>query len=207
MNTVLLKGTIRDIKESHNINGIQYDQANIIVKRGTDKEDIISLKFKKFCNKYREGDFVELTGNLRSYSQKIDDNHNRVSLYVFTYFDQIPYEYIMNNETNSVELSGRICKVEKLRDTSSGKCNLHFILANNIISEDKNQKLNNYIPSCAWGKLAIDLSKKLQISDKVIVRGQLHSRTYKKQLENGETEYRTAHELLVTELEWDNSNE
>lgn len=86
-----------------------------------------------------------------------------------------------------------------MRTTKTGKQNLHFILANNIISEDNRQKLNNYIPSVAWGKLANQL-KNIKINDKIKLQGELHSRTYKKQLENGDLEIRTAHELLVTKV-------
>ena len=41
----------------------------------------------------------------------------------------------------------------------------------------------------------------LKISDKVSIEGELHSRTYKKTLDNGEIEIKTAHELVVTNLE------
>ena len=61
-------------------------------------------------------------------------------------------------------------------------------------------KLNNYIPSVVWGKLALSLVD-LKVSDKVRVKGELHSRTYKKVMPNGEIEFKTAHELIVTELE------
>ena len=47
--------------------------------------------------------------------------------------------------------------------------------------------------------MAIECSD-LKVSDKVSVKGQLHSRTYRKVLDNGEIEFRTAHELLIEEL-------
>lgn len=201
MNEVILKGIIRDITSSHVINNVEYDQANLITTRHDGKEDILSLKFKKFSNIYKEGDEIELTGNIRSYSQKIDENKNKVSLYVFTYFD-LPSTDIENfaDITNEVILDGRICKIDSLRITQNGKANLHFVIANNIISSDGSQKLNNYIPCVVWGRLAYKLQD-LAISTKVQVRGELHSRTYKKTLENGELDIRTAHELVIQDLE------
>lgn len=201
MNEVILKGIIRDITSSHVINNVEYDQANLITTRHDGKEDILSLKFKKFSNIYKEGDEIELTGNIRSYSQKIDENKNKVSLYVFTYFD-LPSTDIENfaDITNEVILDGRICKIDSLRITQNGKANLHFVIANNIISSDGSQKLNNYIPCVVWGRLAYKLQD-LAISTKVQVRGELHSRTYKKILENGELDIRTAHELVIQDLE------
>ena len=52
----------------------------------------------------------------------------------------------------------------------------------------------------AWGNCAKEIEK-LHISDKIKVKGQLHSRTYKKVLPDGELEFRTAHEGVVTEFE------
>lgn len=201
MNEVILRGAIRDIASSHVINGVEYDQANLIVTRNDGKEDILSLKFKKFSNIYSDGDQIELIGNLRSYSQKISPVKNKVSLYVFTYFDTPSTDYENYSDiSNEVLLDGRICKIDDLRMTSNGKANLHFTIANNIISADGSQKLNNYIPCVAWGKLAYALQG-LTISTCVQVKGELHSRTYKKQLDDGEIEIRTAHELVIKELE------
>ena len=198
MNEVILKGQIRDITSSHIINGVEYDKANLITIRNDGKEDILSLKFKRFSNVYSDGDNIELVGNLRSYSRKLDENKSKVDLYVFTYFDT-PSTDLENyaDITNQVIIDGRICKVDELRTTRNGKNNIHFILANNIISLD--QKLNNYIPAVAWGRLAFELND-LHVSDQVKIKGQLHSRTYKKILPDGELEIRTAHELVVNDL-------
>ena len=125
-----------------------------------------------------------------------------MELYVFTYFNT-PSTDTENyaDISNKVVLDGRICKIDELRTTKNGKSNLHFIIANNILSA--NQKLNNYIPSVAWGKLALQLNTiGLRVSDKVNVVGELHSRIYKKQLDNGELELRTAYELVVNDLEF-----
>ena len=51
-----------------------------------------------------------------------------------------------------------------------------------------------------WGKLAI-LASTLHVNDKISVIGELHSRVYKKILDNGEMELRTAHELVISSLE------
>ena len=201
MNEVILRGILRDITSSHVINNVEYDQANLIVTRNDGKEDILSLKFKRFSNVYSDGDKVELVGNIRSYSQKISPTKNKVSLYVFTYFDTPSTDFENYSDTNNeVLLDGRVCKIDDLRMTSNGKANLLFVLANNIISADGSQKLNNYIPCVAWGKLAYALQT-LTVSTSVRVKGELHSRTYKKQLENDEIEIRTAHELVIKELE------
>ena len=194
MNSIQLKGLIRNIQPSHKIGDIEYDQADLIVSRKNGKDDIITIKFKKYSNKYSEGDLVELTGNIRSYSRKLNDGKNKVSLYVFTYFD-LPE----NDEINHFELDGRICKIEPLRITKNGKANIHFIIANNLIIEETNQKLNSYLPCIAWGNLAKKIEQ-LNVNDKILLTGEFHSREYKKQLNDEEFEFRVAHECVVKEF-------
>lgn len=191
MNKVILKGLLTNIKPSHKIKDIEYDQADLIIPRKDGKEDIVSIKFKKFSNRYDSNTIVELSGNIRSYSQKLDDGKNKVSLYVFTYFD-VPE----SEETNFVEMDGRICKIEQLRKTKSGKSNIHFILANNLVINETNQKLNSYIPCIAWGNTAKEISN-LKVNDRVSIKGELHSREYKKILSEDTFEIRVAHECLV----------
>ena len=75
-----------------------------------------------------------------------------------------------------------------------------MILANNIISENNNYKLNNYIPIVFWGKLAKEASK-LQVNDIIELTGQLHSRNYNKlNPVTGEQEIKVAHEIVVTDF-------
>lgn len=197
-NKIVLKGIIKNIQPSHTINDIEYDKANLIVKRDTGKEDILDLKFKRFSNVYKDDQEIELVGNIRSYSRQLSDGKNKVDIYVFTYFDRP--DDLDKEVVNAFELSGRICKIEELRQTTTGKHNIHFILANNIKTEVKAQKLNNYLPCVAWGKLAKETSK-FSVNDAVRITGEFHSREYKKTLENGEVEFKIAHELLISSIE------
>ena len=194
MNEIILKGLIRNIKTSHVIDGTEYCKSDLIVKNNyTGNDDVISLKFKRFSNRYKENDIAEIYGNIRSYSQRNNDGTNHVSIYVFTYQDLIQGDL---QDNNFARIDGRICKIEPLRTTKSGKQNIHFTIANNIISDKTGQKVNSYIPCTAWGKLALSLSQ-LSINDFIEITGELHSREYKKQLPNNEIEIKVAHELVV----------
>lgn len=196
MNEVKLKGILKNIEHSHEINGTEFSKAELICKRESGQEDNINIKFKSFCNPYKNNDIIEIKGNLRSYSERISDTKNKVNIYVFTYFDRPEDEEEVNN---SVTIDGRICKINELRINKQGKHNLHFILANNILSTKGKKRLNCYIPCIVWGQLAKDMSE-LKISDKVELKGQLHSREHKILNDKGEVEFRVAHELLVTEF-------
>ncbi len=197
MNDIRLSGIIKNIQHSHNIGDISFDKAQLIVNRGNGYEDVINLRFKSFSNKYKDNDKISITGNIRSYSYKVSEDKNRVIIYVFTYFDELSDEDNVNNEAI---IDGRICKINDLRTTKSGKHNIHFILANNLHSQDNEKRLNSYIPCIAWGKIAKEIEK-YSVNTKLKVKGQLHSREHMKKLENGDVEIRIAHELLVTEFE------
>ena len=197
MNEIILRGIIRNIKPSHIVNNTEYYQAEVITQRKDKKEDSVIIKFKKHLNKYKELDNIELVGNIRSYTKQLEDGKNKVSIYVFTYQDYPPEEE--NPVNNSFIVDGRICKINELRTTSNGKKNLHFILANNIFTNN-GQKINNYLPVTCWGNLAQQVSE-MNVNDKITIKGELHSRTYHKLNDMNEKEYNVTYELLMTNLE------
>jgi hypothetical protein len=191
MNNVKLKGILRDIEHSHSIGDIEYDKADLIVQRENGIDDIISLRFKKFSNTYKDGDTVSLVGNVRSYSKQLNDGKNKVDIYVFTYFDS-PEE---DDITNSVIVDGRICKIEDVRILPNGKKNIHFIVANNLVTSG-GKKLNSYLPCIAWGKTAQEISN-MCVNDFIQISGKLQSREYKKYIAEDDFEIRIAHEVYV----------
>ena len=194
MNEIKLCGTIRNIEYSHSIGDIDYDKANLIVQRENGIDDIVSLRFKKFSNTYKDGDTVSLTGNVRSYSKQLLDGKNKVDFYVFTYFDSQEEDDV----TNSFVIDGRICKIEGVRILPNGKKNIHFIVANNLVTGD-GKKLNSYLPCIAWGKTAQEISN-MRVNDIVQISGKLQSREYKKYISDDDFEIRIAHELYVDSI-------
>lgn len=201
MNKISLKGMIRNIEYSHNIEDIEYQKAELIVPRTDGEDDVINLKFKRYSNQYTDGQIVSLKGNIRSYSQRLEGGKNKVELYVFTYFD-IPETDENDHELiNYFELDGKVCKIDKLRKNQEGKESFHFILANNIFVEDKNTRIDTYLPCVCFGECARKLSKELSVGDPIYVKGQLHSRTYRKYYDNGEMEIKTAHEAVISSYE------
>ena len=199
MNIIRLKGVLQDVQDSHMINDIEFSKAHLIVPRVDGKEDVLNVRFKKFSNPYEENQEVTFSGNIRSYSSKLDSGKNKVELYVFTYFDQPDLDEHDQEYTNFLELDGRICKIDELRTTRGGKKNIHFIVANNLIVSSGEKKLNSYVPCIAWGELAEKLAT-LHVNSKIELTGQLHSREYKKHFSDGTFEFRIAHEVEVTSV-------
>lgn len=200
MNTIRLKGVLRNIQDSHTINGIEFSRANLIVPREDGKEDTLNVRFKKYSLPYQEDQEVSFSGNIRSYSAKLDSGKNKVELYVFTYFDQPDLDENDHEYTNFLELDGRICKLDEVRKTRNGKTNIHLILANNLIVSEGSKKLNSYVPCIAWGEVADTLAG-LHVDSQIKLKGQLHSREYKKTFADGTFEFRVAHEVEITFVE------
>lgn len=199
MNSIRLKGVLTNIQESHVINNIEFNKANLIVARDDGSEDVLNVRFKKFSNPYEEGQEVTLSGNVRSYSSRLEDGKNKVELYVFTYFDQPDLNENDEEYINFLELDGRICKLDELRTTRSGKKNIHLILANNLLVSDGAKKLNSYVPCIAWGSVAERLNE-LDVNSSIQIFGQLHSREYKKNFPDGTFEFRVAHEVVIDDF-------
>ena len=177
MNTIRLKGVLRDIQDSHTINDIEFSKAHLVVPKDNGQEDILNIRFKKYSNPYGEDQEITLSGNVRSYSSKLDSGKNKVELYVFTYFDQPDLNENDQEYTNFLELDGRICKIDELRTTKTGK-------------------KNSYIPCIAWGHVAEQFAN-MPVNTQVTVTGSLHSRDYKKYFPDGSFEFRVAHEVEI----------
>lgn len=199
MNTIRLKGVLQNIQDSHKINDIEFSKAHLIVARPDNSEDILNVRFKKFCNPYVENQLVSFSGNVRSYSSKLPSGKNKVELYVFTYFDQPDLNENDEEYVNFLELDGRICKIDELRSTRSGRKNIHLIIANNLIVSDGAKKLNSYLPCIAWDDVACRLAN-LAVDAKIALIGQLHSREYKKKFPDGSCEFRVAHEIEIEDF-------
>lgn len=202
MNMINIKGYVRDLKYSHRIKNTEYYKCSLLSRRENGLEDVIELKFKKdYCN-FKDGDLIEVTGNVRSYSHLVNGK-NKVDIYVFTNSD-MPQAIVQaeGDSWNKVEITGRICKTNPLRELKNNKCNIYFTLANNITAEEKNIKLNSYIPIIAWNNLARKISG-FKVGDLIKITGELHSREYKKLInpETEEFEIRIAHELLAFDAE------
>lgn len=157
------------------------------VPRLSGQADVIPVLISK-AHKDRivVGNEIALKGSIRTFDIKQGD---RTKLIVTVY----ARELIPVNESdkrNLVELEAFICKspVFRLTPMKSEICDL-------ILAARRNETVNDYVPSIAWGRLAKTLSHQ-KVGSVVHVMGRLQSRQYNKQL--GDTiEVRTAYELSI----------
>lgn len=200
MNQIRIEeGIVLDITPSHKLGDVDYEQMNVVVKNSNNKESLLTLKYKKYDNKfYTVGSRVNCLGTIRSYSEK-QDGKNHVLIYISTDFSET--EPLFEDVTlypSSAIVDGTICSIEPLRELTSGKCNIHFILANNISVESNGnvRSYNSYIPCIAWGNLAKKIAQH-QIGDKILINdGELRSREYVKH-SSEQDEIKLCHELYI----------
>ena len=190
MNIVKLRGVIQDISFSHELKGVSYYKANLIVRRQNAKEDIIELKFKRYSCVYSEGDYITLQGNLRTYLD-ISKDRSILKHYVFTYFD-IPEDF-SEDTNNEVLITGIVKRLQPIQTLKDGKELRKFTLTNTI-QKETGEIVSS--PKCVvFGKLA----KEVYLEDgmKVKLRGELHSRSFM----SSDDVFVVQHDLYVSSFE------
>lgn len=140
----------------------------------------------------REGDFVEITGQIRTYNENVD-GRNKLNVVIFA------RELLTNEDVeyyeNYVFIEGYVCKLPVKRTSPMGRdiCDL-------MIAVNRMYNKSDYIPCIAWGRNA-SFAEKLDVGTKVYIEGRLQSREYKKKLADGSAEIRCAYEVSVLRLE------
>ena len=188
MNTILLRGTVASkIKFSHSSHGENFYEFRLKSERKSKKEDvIICLVPEIVLDKclIKENEQIEVQGEIRTISSK---GHKHI--YVFVQDAMCGDELNSLPDVNEVKMDAFICIQPNLRRTvKSNRMVCDFIAASN------RQYGSDYIPCITWGRNAIRTSE-FDVGTRVKVLGRLQSREYKKKIDDGTYEVRTAYEL------------
>lgn len=148
----------------------------VSVQRKSDAVDVVEMLFSANTNGICRGDHVKASGQICSYY----DNTRvvgklRVCLNVWCIY---PTMYTTNK--NFILFNATLTQKPNIRKTPSGKniCDLMF-----AVNSDGFFKAC-YIPSIAWGTLALTLQD-MRVGDKICIVGRLQSREFTKYI-NGE---------------------
>lgn len=162
------------------------DTLPVLLEEGTDaynylveldsKKDITGLMF-----------LIEGRVHTRSYRTKNGSNQLNITVRAETIEERSEY----SENTNAVGMIANVCKMKGMRITPRGIRITDIML---MCGPD-------YIPAIAWNGTAIRVAERLQKGDKIFLQGRLQSRRYRKELKNGETEYRTCYELSIERYE------
>ena len=186
MNKIVLAGLVTEEPIfSHEVHGERFYRFRLLSSRQSGNRDVLMCTVPEIIkNGISEGNMVKVLGEIRTRNVRENDkNHLEITVFVK---EVLLYE----EDENNVELDGFICKEPVYRETPFGRQITDLIVASN---RERNYK-SDYIPCIAWGRNAIRTSE-FDVGTRVKVSGRLQSREYKKKIDDGIYEVRTAYEL------------
>ena len=185
MNKIVLAGLVTEEPTfSHEVHGEKFYRFYLSSSRQSGYCDVLMCTVPEIIkNGISEGNKVNVFGEIRTRNvHEADKNHLEVTVFVK---EVLSYE----EDENNVELYGFICKEPTYRETPFGRQITDLIVASN-----REYFKSDYIPCIAWGRNAIRASE-FNVGTRVKVLGRLQSREYKKKIDDGIYEARTAYEL------------
>ena len=185
MNKIVLAGLVTEEPIfSHEVHGEKFYRFSLSSSRMSGTNDILPCTVSEILKKdIEEGTEIKVLGEIRTRNVHEDDkNHLEITVFVK---EVLLYE----EDENNVELDGFICKEPTYRETPFGRQITDLMVASN-----REYFKSDYIPCIAWGRNAIRASE-FNVGTRVKVLGRLQSREYKKKIDDGTYEVRTAYEL------------
>ena len=191
-NLVQLRGTAAgEPALSHENHGQQFYRFPLSVRRLSGQADLLHViatgeQLRGLLP--LEGRRLAVDGQLRSFNNKSGCGSKLViSVFART------LEETEEEEFNSIQLRGVICKPPVLRRTPLGRCISDMMLAVN-----RRYGRADYLPCIAWGSLAYHCGS-MKVGDRLALEGRLQSRVYTKVVD-GCAQERTAFEVSVMHL-------
>ena len=191
-NQAHIHGTIlEEPKFSHNILGEGFYDLKLQVPRLSEEFDTIPVTIsERLLNGANMGDFLSIDGQFRSYNKQLDGK----SKLVLTLFAKELVDFDEDQNSNTISLSGFICKPPIYRTTPFGReiCDV-------LVAVNRAYNKSDYIPCIAWGRNA-KFVKNLNVGDKINLTGRIQSREYQKKHEDDSVETKTAYEISIASI-------
>lgn len=191
-NFLCLRGTATaEPTYSHENHGQEFYRFPLSVRRLSGQEDILPVittaeQLKALLP--LTGQRLSLEGQLRSFNNR-SGSGSRLVISVFPRLIVPTHE----EDFNSIQLCGVLCKPPILRRTPLGRCICDMMLAVN-----RRYGRADYLPCIAWGQIAI-LTGGMNVGDTLFVEGRVQSRQYTKVIDGSASE-RTAYEVSIMHL-------
>ncbi len=195
-NSIILSGRIEEAPVfDHTVLGEAFYKTRVAARRLSGTEDVlpVTLSERLLTEASPEpGSFVTIDGQLRSYNRR--DGAGR-HLIVTVFARGARFQAGPIPDENDVYLIGRVCKPAVYRTTPFMR-----EIADLLLAVPRRYGKSDYLPVIAWGRNA-RFASALETGDRVALTGRMQSRVYRKQLESGESEERTAYEISVSGME------
>lgn len=181
---------------SHKVYGCAYYVVLLGIVRRSGYEDKIRLMISEKIlggRSPKEDDILIIEGQVRTYNREIAGK-SKLEIIVFVK-EMYRTGDIYTIHENEVCLEGFICKPPIRRTSPLGRelCDL-------MVAVNRAHNKSDYIPAIAWGRNAA-IGELLKVGDKVIIRGRIQSREYRKYTPEGAVEVKTAYEVSVISLD------
>lgn len=195
-NRIELVGALASpLEYSHSVYGEAFYRFMLAVRRLSGTEDVIPVTVSERLlgdMEAESGMRFNICGQIRSYNQHTESG-NRLFITVFA--REIHPAAEEDNDRNEAELSGFICKPVIYRTTPFER-----EIADILIAVNRRCNKSDYLPLIAWGRNARFLSD-APVGTELSIIGRLQSREYKKLLEDGTEQLRTAYEVSCSAVE------
>lgn len=190
---------ISDFEFSHEVFGEGFYILEVAVSRLSNQYDriplMVSERLVDVTQDYR-GQLVEVSGQFRSYNRH-EGVKNRLVLSIFVRDWNLVGEETETSKTNQIYLEGFICKAPIYRKTPLGR-----EIADLLVAVNRPYGKSDYIPCIAWGRNA-RFAASFQVGGRIKIWGRVQSREYLKKIDENEGEKRTAYEVSVSKLEYE----
>ena len=202
-NKVDLVGKVASsIEFSHEIYGETFYKFQLETPRLSNTVDALPITISERLivdMELKQGIYVEIEGQLRSYNRYIDSS-SRLVLTIFARDIKILEDEDNIKEVlktpNKIYLDGYICKIPIYRTTPFGR-----EIADLLVAVNRAYNKSDYIPCIAWGRNA-RFCEKLLVGDHIRLWGRIQSRVYQKKHEEGDAEIKIAYEVSISKLEY-----
>lgn len=184
-----------DLRLSHKTYGEAFYTFSFTVARNSGYEDKVTvMASERILNGFTvcRGLRLSVEGQIRTYNED-ENGRNKLNIVVFARDVKLADEE--EADKNEVYLEGFLCKKPLLRTSPLGRKICDLMLAVNRMYNK-----SDYIPCIAWGRSAV-YSSTLDVGDRIILKGRIQSRQYRKKTEDGTVLEKTAFEVSVLQLE------
>ena len=179
--------------KTFDVEGEKFYEGKIEVQRLSETVDILPFTIsEKLLTAYQlklaKGNTLSLGGELRSYNRLV----NGKSKLILSFFvkEILSKNDLKEDNSNNLKLVGYICKEPNYRVTPFNREICDILVAVNRPFFNK----SDYIPCIVWGRNAYYV-RNLKVGTKIKIEGRIQSRIYRKEIDEGIFEERTAYEV------------
>lgn len=197
-NAVTLSGeVVSEFRYSHEVYGEGFYTLTLAIKRLSGEIDLLPIIMSDRLldvNQDYTGLTMQVSGQYRSYNNVKGDKKGLILSVFVREFYFLSANLVEARKSNSIALTGFICKTPIYRKTPLGR-----EITDLLIAVNRPYGKSDYIPCVTWGRNA-RYAAGLLVSAAIEITGRIQSRSYQKRLADETVETRTAYEVSISKI-------